>query len=355
MTSWLKQIKNIFIGRAKSPLDRDVFHQLSLIAFLAWIGLGADGLSSSCYGPEAAFVALQGHTYLSVFVALATVGTVFLISASYSQIIELFPSGGGGYLVASKLLNPTVGMVSGCALIIDYVLTISLSVASGTDAIFSFIPPEFQIIKLHVAVLGVVLLTVLNMRGVKETVGPLIPVFMVFLITHAFIIVYAFVTHAGQFPVVVAQAASEAKAASAQIGLFGMILLLLRSYSLGAGTYTGIEAVSNGLAILRDPKVETGKRTMSYMAWSLAFTVFGLMVAYLLFQVVPQNGKTLNAVLFESLTQGWGKWGSVFLVTTLLSEAFILFVAAQTGFLGGPRVLASMAIDRWFPGKFANL
>ena len=355
MTSWLKQIKNIFIGQAKSPLDRDVFHQLSLIAFLAWIGLGADGLSWSCYGPEAAFVALQGHTYLSVFVALATVGTVFLISASYSQIIELFPSGGGGYLVASKLLNPTVGMISGCALIIDYVLTIALSVASGTDAIFSFIPPEYQVIKIYVAVFGVVLLTVLNMRGVKETVGPLIPIFVVFLATHAFIIIYAFVTHAGQFPVVVAQAASEAKAASAQIGLFGMILLLLRSYSLGAGTYTGIEAVSNGLAILREPKVATGKRTMSYMAWSLAFTVFGLMVAYLLFQVVPHDGKTLNAVLFEAITQDWGQWGPVFLITTLLSEAFILFVAAQTGFLGGPRVLASMAIDRWFPGKFANL
>ncbi len=355
MPSLLRNVKNIFIGQAKSPFDRDVFHKISLIAFLAWIGLGADGLSSSCYGPEAAFVALQGHTYLSVFVGLATVGTVFLISASYSQIIELFPSGGGGYLVASKLLNPTLGMFSGCALIIDYVLTISLSVASGTDAIFSFLPPEFQIIKLHMAVVGVILLTVLNMRGVKETIEPLIPVFMVFLITHAFIILYAFVTHAGQFPEVVSQAASEAKTASAQIGVFGVILLLLRSYSLGAGTYTGIEAVSNGLSVLRDPKVETGKRTMSYMAWSLAFTVFGLMVAYLLFHVVPQNGKTLNAVLFESMTHDWGKWGVVFLVTTLLSEAFILFVAAQTGFLGGPRVLASMAIDRWFPSKFANL
>jgi hypothetical protein len=97
MPSFFKSIKNIFIGKAKSPLDRDVFHKLSLVAFLAWIGLGADGLTSSCYGPEAAFLALQGHTYLSIFVALATVGTVFLISASYSQIIELFPTGGGGY------------------------------------------------------------------------------------------------------------------------------------------------------------------------------------------------------------------------------------------------------------------
>ena len=355
MPSIVKSIKNIFIGHAKSPLDRDVFHKLSLIAFLAWIGLGADGLTSSCYGPEAAFLALQGHTYLTVFVALATVVTVFLISASYSQIIELFPTGGGGYLVASKLLNPTLGMISGCALLIDYVLTIALSVAAGVEALFSFLPPEWLIFKMEAAVLVLILLIILNMRGVRESVEPLIPIFLAFVFTHVFVILYAFVTKAGQLPVIMADVQIETHNASAQIGIFGMLMLILRSYTLGAGTYTGIEAVSNGVNILREPKVATGKRTMSYMTWSLAFTVFGLMVAYLLFQVVPQSGKTLNAVLFETMTQDWGKWGVIFVVVTLLSEAFLLFVAAQTGFLGGPRVIANMALDRWFPNKFANL
>ncbi len=355
MRSFVRNIKNIFIGQAKSPLDTDVFHKMSLIAFLAWIGLGADGLSSSCYGPEAAFVALQGHTYLSIFVAIATVVTVFLISASYSQIIELFPSGGGGYLVASKLLNPTVGMISGCALLIDYVLTIALSVASGVDALFSFLPPEWLALKLEVAAAIIILLIILNMRGVRESVEPLIPIFLIFVLTHIFIICYAFITRAGQLPVIVADARLDAQAASSQVGVVGMLMLIFRSYSLGAGTYTGIEAVSNGLNILREPRVQTGKRTMSYMSWSLAFTVFGLMIAYLLFHVIPQPGKTLNAVLFENMTQGWGSWGQWFVVTTLLSETFLLFVAAQTGFLGGPRVIANMAIDRWFPNKFANL
>jgi amino acid transporter len=355
MPSFVKNLKDTIIGKAKNPFDRNIFHQLSLIAFLAWIGLGADGLSSSCYGPESSFLALQGHTYLSIFVAIATVITVFLISASYSQIIELFPGGGGGYLVASKLLNPSLGMVSGCALLIDYVLTISLSVASGADAIFSFLPPGFLMFKVEVAVFFLIFLTVLNMRGVKETIEPLIPVFLVFLVTHVFVIVYAFITHAGQFSTIVTGAAHEAKAASAQIGIFGVILLMLRSYSLGAGTYTGIEAVSNGITILREPQVETGKRTMAYMAFSLAFTVFGLMAAYLLFNVTPSSGKTLNAVLFEKITSGWGAWGNVFLIVTLVSEALLLFVAAQTGFLGGPKVIANMAIDRWLPNKFANL
>ena len=137
-----KKIRHAVLGKARSPLDHSVFHNLALMAFFAWVGLGADGLSSSCYGPEEAFLALQGHTYLSIFVALGSALTVLLISASYSQIIELFPTGGGGYLVASKLLSPHLGLISGCALLIDYVLTISISIASGADAIFSFLPAE---------------------------------------------------------------------------------------------------------------------------------------------------------------------------------------------------------------------
>lgn len=355
MPSILKNIKTTLVGQAKNPFDRTIFHKLSLIAFLAWIGLGADGLSSSCYGPESAFLALQGHTYLSVFVAIATVITVFLISASYAQIIELFPSGGGGYLVASKLLNPSLGMVSGCALLIDYVLTISLSIASGADAVFSFLPASFLPFKLEAGAIILIVLIILNMRGVRETIEPLIPVFLVFLATHIFVILYAFITHAWQFPEIISQARNEAVNASAQIGFAGVMMMMMRSYSLGAGTYTGIEAVSNGLSILRAPQVETGKKTMLYMAVSLAFTVFGLMTAYLLFKVVPQSGKTLNAVLFENISNGWGAWGNAFLITTLVSEALLLFVAAQTGFLGGPKVIANMSLDRWFPNKFTNL
>jgi amino acid transporter len=114
-----------------------------LVAFLAWVGLGSDGLSSSCYGPEEAFLALGAHQYLAVFLALLTALTVFVISASYSQTIDEFPSGGGGYVVATKLLGRYPGLVSGCALIVDYVLTISISIASGADAIFSFLPAEW--------------------------------------------------------------------------------------------------------------------------------------------------------------------------------------------------------------------
>ena len=100
----------------------------------SWVGLGSDAMSSASYGPEEAYLALGNHIYLAIFVALSIVLTIFVISTSYSQIIELFPTGGGGYLVASKLLSPSLGMLSGCALLIDYVLTIAISIASGVDA-----------------------------------------------------------------------------------------------------------------------------------------------------------------------------------------------------------------------------
>ncbi|NTW66696.1 MAG: APC family permease, partial [Nitrospirae bacterium] len=350
-----KRLKKAVLGGKHDIHDTSIFHKLSLIAFFAWIGLGADGLSSSCYGPEEAFIALQGHTHLSVFIALMTAATIFVIAASYSQIIELFPTGGGGYLVASKLLSPAAGMVSGCALLIDYVLTITISVASGADALFSFLPAAWLPYKLSFAMFGVLGLTVMNMRGVKEAVLPLVPVFLTFVITHAFIIGYGIVANAGNLGEVISATRTDMAKTQAELGLGGMVFLLLRAYSMGAGTYTGIEAVSNGLPILREPKVRTGKRTMRYMAISLAVVVMGLMVAYVLYKVSPVEGKTLNAVLFDRMTNDWGRSGVVFVFITLLSEAVLLFVAAQTGFLDGPRVLSNMALDRWFPTKFAML
>ena len=139
----------------------------------------------------------------------------------------------------------------------------------------------------------------------------------------------------------------------------GLFVLFLRAYSMGGGTYTGIEAVSNGVGIMRDPKVETGKRTMTYMAVSLALTAAGLIVCYLLFRVQPVEGKTLNAALVEQLTGGLhiGSWavGHWFAVVTIVSEAVLLLVAAQTGFIDGPRVMSFMAIDLWLPRRFASL
>ena len=354
--------KDVLIGRARNLSDRRIFHSMSLVALLAWVGLGADGLSSSCYGPESAFLALKTQSglplpCLSLFVALGTVLTIIIICISYAQIIEVFPTGGGGYLVASKLLSPTVGVVSGCALIGDYILTIALSVASGADAIFSMLPKTLEDEwKLKFSLGLVVFLTLLNLRGTKESVMLWVPVFFVFVASYTFAILWAVCAHFGDLPAIAQGVAGDVKTGAAQVGWLGLVAVVLRAYSLGAGTYTGIEAVSNGLNALREPRVQTGKRTMVYMASSLAFVVGGLLLAYLLYHVTPVAGKTLNAVLFEKISAGWPPLTAQgFVIAAMASSGALLLIAAQTGFFGGPRVLANMAVDRWMPTRFATL
>ena len=350
------RLKHIFIGKARNISDHGIFHKMSLVAVLAWVGLGADGLSSSCYGPEESIRALGSHMALAPFIALATIVTIVIVCASYSQIIACFPGGGGGYLVATKLLSPTAGVVSGCALIVDYVLTIALSISSGADQLFSVLPPDWLPWKMHVALGACMLLTVLNLRGIKESVMIWAPVFFLFLATHGFAIVYGICTHLGNVPEILSDTSNELGQSHGALGTAGILLLLLKSYSLGAGSYTGIEAVSNGLPILREPRVATGMRTMVYMAVSLALMVGGLLVCYLLFRTVPTEGKTLNAILFGQITAAWpGGMGQTYVVISMTSAAVLLFIAAQTGFLDGPRVLANMALDRWFPARFASL
>lgn len=354
--SILQKVKTAIIGENKNPLDSDTFHKITLIAFFAWVGLGADGLSSSCYGPSEVFYALSQHTYLSFIIAIATVITIFIISSSYTQIIELFPTGGGGYLVASKLLSPKIGMISGSALLIDYVLTISVSIASGTDALFSFLPIKYQSYKVLFSIFILVLLITLNIRGIKESVMTLLPIFLFFVATHLFIIIYGLIVQTPNLPIITTRTYTEIGKTYSQIGAFGLFFLIMHAYSMGAGSYTGIEAVSNGLPILREPKVLTAKKVMLLMSFSLSFFVFGLLTLYLLFNVKFVQGQTLNASLFNIVTSSWSPTlASTFIILTLISEGAILYIAAQTGFIDGPRVLSNMALDRWVPTKFASL
>ena len=195
----------------------------------------------------------------------------------------------------------------------------------------------------------------INLRGVKESISILAPIFLMFVVTHLFAILYSILSHTSDYSTLYNNASDNLSAAHYNLGIFGMIFLVLKAFSMGAGTFTGIEAVSNGLPVLREPRVQTGKRTMRLMATSLAFTAVGLMISYFLFGVSHQPGKTLNAVLFENLSLNWGISGNIFVWITLISEAAILIVAAQAGFLDGPRILSNMAIDKWMPSSFSML
>ncbi|MDE2148366.1 MAG: APC family permease [Gammaproteobacteria bacterium] len=357
--NWLTRLRQLALGRALDPMSADTRRHIVLVALLAWVGLGADGLSSSCYGPEEAFLALGAHAHLGLYLALMTALTVFVIALAYNQVIELFPSGGGGYKAASLLIGPYAGLVSGAALIVDYVLTIAISVASAGDALFSLLGVPAQAYKFSAELAMVALLLGLNLRGMKESIQVLLPIFLGFFVLHLGLITYGVAYHAPRWPQLLPATLADTRALARHAGWLFTVSLLLRAYSLGGGTYTGIEAVSNNVNVLAEPRARTGKLTMLYMAASLAFTAGGIILLYLLWQVTPQPGQTLNAVVFGKIIGSLGlgdPWlRHALLALVLASEGGLLLVAANTGFLGGPAVLANLAVDRWAPRQFRQL
>lgn len=356
-----ERLKTLLIGKPRDLKDKSIYHAISLAALLAWVGLGADGLSSSSYGPAEAFRELGEHSYLAVFLALFTVVTVLVISACYSQLIEEYSTGGGGYVVASKELGPKVGLVAGCALLVDYVMTITVSISAAGDALFGLLSPDLLRWKLPAEFAAIVGLIVLNLRGVKESVMVMLPIFILFLITHVLLIFGGIAMHVFQIGDLAVQISGQVQSglADPKLGLLGMLSLLLYAYSLGGGTYTGIEAVSNSMSVMREPRVATGKRTMLYMAISLSLTAGGLIIGYLLFNVTWNDQKTMNLVFTEKFVDELGLEGTLaggaFILATLLSEGALLLIASQAGFIGGPKILANMAIDSWVPHWFGSL
>jgi hypothetical protein len=249
--------------------------------------------------------------------------------------------------------------VAGSALIVDYVLTIAISVASGVDALFSLLPDVHQIVKLEVAIAIVVVLIYLNLRGMRESIRVLAPIFIGFVVTHFSLIAYGIASHGSGLAPELSNTFQATRDLAAQGGWFFVLAVFLKAYSLGGGTYTGIEAVSNNINMLKEPRVRTGKWTMFLMALSLSITAGGIILLYLLWDVVPsRTGETLNAVVFGDIIDSLGFAGNAshaMLTVVLVFEGALLFVAANTGFLGGPAVLANMAVDRWAPNQFSAL
>lgn len=352
--SYFSRLKELIIGKPINALSPKVKEHVALIAVIAWIGLGSDGLSSSAYGPEVAYLALGNHVGVAIYLAIATAVTVFIIALAYNQVIELFPNGGGGYNVATHLLGPYAGVISGSALMVDYILTIATSIASGVDAIFSTLPVGYIQHKVITEVFLIIILVILNLRGMKESIKVLIPLFIGFMLTHITIILIGIFSDYKGIPDIIPNAISESSKMSKEMGFFAMMAILLRAYSMGSGTYTGLEAVSNNVNMLAEPRVRTGKVTMLYMAISLAFTAGGIIVLYLLWNAKPVAGKTLNAVVFGNIIDTL-HLGNYWLPIILFFEAALLIVAANTGILACPTVMSVMATDKWLPRQFKEV
>ena len=352
-SSWTR-CKRILIGKPLDLFDRRIFHTMALVPVLAWVGLGADGLSSCAYGPEEAFKAVGAHhTYLGVALAIAVAGTVWLLALAYAALIEAFPTG-GGYGVASKMLGRRAGLVSGCALLVDYVLTITISVAAAGKALFSLLPPEWAAWTLPCELVALAFLTMINMRGAKESILVLLPIFAVFVLSHVAMIVSGIIRQVPHAPQVAQDIFNGWSSGYAELGAGVLMAKLATAYAMSGSTYTGLEAVSNGLPLLREPRVQNGKRTMWYLAVSLSIAAAGMITCYLLWDVRPEAGKTMNAVLAARVSEGI-PGGTAFVWVAMISAGALLITAAQAGFLSGPRVMSNLAVDGWLPRSFQTL
>jgi len=199
----------------------------------------------------------------------------------------------------------------------------------------------------------------LNFRGMKDSIAVLAPIFLGFVVTHFVLIVYGVAAQGEHLSSLLPDTISDTRELAHGMGWLFVAALFMRAFSLGGGTYTGLEAVSNNVGMLAEPRVKNGIWTMLLMAASLAFTAGGILFLYMLWQAQPVEGQTLNAVVFRSIIGNLG-WGSQWtqeaaLAVVLALEAGLLMVGAQTGFLDGPTVLSNMAGDYWMPRHFRDL
>lgn len=358
MPAQMKQVRRLILGPPRDPLDPQMPQRVLLAAMLAWVGFGANGMSSALYGPEKSYIALGAHAELAPLLALATTLTVFVIAMAYSQVMEIFPTGGGSYKIASNLLGPKFGLASGSAQVVDYVLTIAVSLTSGTDALFSLLPVSAQVYKLAAEIGLAVLLIFLNLRGMRESIRFLAPIVIGFFVVHALLIVVGIGSETSRFARMWGDATMSVHSLSAASGWTFVAAIFLRAYGLGGSTYSGVESMSNHVNLLAEPRLKTGRMAMLYVALSLAFTAGGIMLLFALESVRPLPGQTLNAIAFSAIIGKLGLDGAssqALLLLTLALEGAILLVAANSILIFAPSLLGNMAFDSWLPHRFRNL
>jgi amino acid transporter len=343
-------ISDILIGR---PLANWEEHgeQVGPSAGIPIFGL--DALSSAAYGPEAALTLLIPLGLLGVHYILpvitAIVVLLVIVYFSYRQTIEAYPQGGGSYTVASENLGPHVGLLAAAALMIDYVLTAAVGISAGVGALVSALP-RLQPHTLALCLLILVLLSFVNMRGVRDTgVAFLVPTYLFvgcLLIVILLGIFHVVVTGGHPVPVM---AVPKLPAATATLTLW----LLAKVFASGCTAMTGVEAVSNGVMAFRDPTTVNAKRTLTVIIVLLIVLLLGIAFmcrAYGIGATDPE-GSAYQSVLSQLTTAVAGR--GIFYYVTIASILLVLSLSANTAFADFPRLTRAVATHDYLPHSFA--
>jgi len=344
---YLAGVKRVIIG---SPFATSQAIHERLTKFKALPIFSSDALSSSAYATEEILImlALAGSGALSTALPIAGVIVLLLaiVTLSYRQTIKAYPSGGGAYIVAHENLGQKPGLVAAAALMVDYVLTVAVSVAAGVAAVTSAAPGLYDL-RVPIGVLVVALFALGNLRGIRES-GTLFasPTYFFILAIGAMIVVGVIKVALGDAPGSLLHGAPPGEQVVATQGL--TLFLILRAFSSGSAALTGVEAISNGVPAFKPPESQNARTTLTMMACILGCLVLGVTFLVNRYGLVPSEKETIVSMLGREVL---GK--NPLYYAYQAATALVLFMAANTSFADFPRVSAILAKDRFMPRQFA--
>ena len=339
-----RYLKRVLIGKPLKTLDEGQAH---LTKFKALALLSSDALSSVAYGTEQITTVLVTLSAAAIWYSLPIAAVVlvllFAITMSYRQIIHAYPSGGGAYVVATKNWGSNGGLIAGGSLLVDYMLTVAVSTTSGTEAITSAIPSLYNY-SIPISLIIVFLIMFLNLRGMSESANFLtIPVYF-FVVMLSVMIIW------GLFNIVTGHVAYHATANIGQPVAGMSMVLLIRAFSAGSSSLTGVEAISNAVPNFNQPKEKNAATTLTIMSLILASFFAGVTFMSFYFGIVPNDRSTVMSQIGSTVFAGHG----VGFYLLQLATAMILAVAANTGFSAFPILAYNMAKDKFLPHAFMD-
>jgi amino acid transporter len=341
----LATLRRILIGYPL-PSERIIYERLSKMQALAV--LSSDALSSVAYATEEILLVLvlAGSSALNLSwpIALAIAALVLIVATSYYQTVHAYPTGGGTYIVSGENLGTLPSLVAGAALLTDYLLTVAVSISSGVAAITSAFP-ALGPLRVELALVAVAFVTLVNLRGVRES-GRVFAVPTYFFVATMFLLILT-----GLVRLLFGGPAGAPGPLPAPAAVQGLTaFLVLRAFASGCAAITGVEAISNGVQVFKPPEADNAGKTMLWMAGILASMFLGITFLAHQFGVTPREGETVVSQLARIVLGTSPLYYAVQAATAL-----ILLLAANTSFSDFPRLAMWMARDRFLPRQLANL
>ncbi|EGO8285016.1 APC family permease [Enterococcus faecalis] len=335
----MADLKRLFIGKPLKSAENDE-HKLSRFAALAL--LSSDALSSIAYGTEQIVVVLVTLSAAAIWYSLPIAAFVIILlislTLSYRQIIHAYPHGGGAYVVSSENLGRNAGLLAGGSLLVDYMLTVAVSVSAGAEAI-----PALYGHQVAISIGIVILITLMNLRGLRESASFLM------LPVYSFIAIITLLIVVGLFKIVTGAQPLNATALPGAVVPGISIALVLRAFSSGSSSLTGVEAISNAVPFFKKPRAKNAAGTLALMATILGFFFVGITFINYWYGIVPKEEVTVLSQIGKAV------FGQNILYYLLqFATALILAVAANTGFSAFPVLAYNLAKDKFMPHMYMD-